>query len=63
VGIYLKVVCAKLYVSKIPINVADLLSDRVLLLFAENRLSILRILTDRGIGYYGKAQTDDYQFI
>jgi len=50
-----KVACAKLYTNKTPISAADLLNDRVLLLFAENRLPMLRILTDRGTEYCGKA--------
>jgi transposase InsO family protein len=52
---------AKLYTSKQPINAADLLNDRVLPFFEEKGLRVLRILTDRGTEYCGKADTHDYQ--
>jgi len=58
---YSKVVCAKLYTSKTPITAADLLNDRVLPLFEEHQLPMLRILTDRGTEYCGKAESHDYQ--
>jgi len=38
VDTYSKVACAKLYTSKTPITAADLLNDKVLLLFAEQGL-------------------------
>lgn len=41
---------AKLYTTKQPINTADLLNDRV-----------LRILTDRGTEFCGRADKHDYQ--
>ena len=40
---------------------ADLLNDRVLPFYEEHRLPLLRILTDRGTEYCGKAETHDYQ--
>ena len=52
---------AKLYTTKTPITAADLLNDRVLPFFAEHELPVLRILTDRGTEYCGKAETHDYQ--
>jgi transposase InsO family protein len=52
---------AKLYTSKQPINAADVLNDRVLPFFEEKGLRVLRILTDRGTEYCGKADTHDYQ--
>ncbi len=61
VDTYSKVACAKLYTMKTPITAADLLNDRVLPLFEEERLPMLRILTDRGTEYCGKAETHDFQ--
>lgn len=56
-----KVAHAKLYATKTPITAADLLNDRVLPFMEENGLPVLRILTDRGTEYCGKAETHDYQ--
>lgn len=61
VDTYSKVACAKLYTTKTPITAADLLNDRVLPLFIENELPLLRMLTDRGTEYCGKRETHDYQ--
>ncbi len=61
VDTYAKVAFAKLYTTKTPITAADLLNDRVLPFFAEHELPVLRILTDRGTEYCGKAETHDYQ--
>ncbi|WP_417345559.1 IS481 family transposase [Ferrimonas sp.] len=61
VDTYSKVACAKLYTTKTPITAADLLNDKVLPLFAEHGLPMLRILTDRGTEYCGKAEQHDYQ--
>jgi len=61
VDTYSKVACAKLYTSKTPITAADLLNDKVLPLFAEQGLPMLRILTDRGTEYCGKVESHDYQ--
>lgn len=52
---------AKLYTTKQPINAADLLNDRVLPFFEEKGLRLLRILTDRGTEFCGRADTHDYQ--
>ncbi|QFT34059.1 Integrase core domain protein [Labrenzia sp. THAF82] len=60
VDTYSKVACAKLYTTKTPIT-ADLLNDRVLPLFEDQDLPLLRILTDRGTDYCGKAESHDYQ--
>lgn len=60
VDTYSKVAMAKLYTTKTPITAADLLNDRVLPFFAEHRLGVLRILTDRGTEDCGKAETHDY---
>ena len=51
----------KLYTTKTPITSADLLNDRVLPLFQEHELPLLRILTDRGSEYCGRPEQHDYQ--
>jgi transposase InsO family protein len=61
VDTYSKVAFAKLYTTKTPITAADLLNDRVLPFFAEHDMGVLRILTDRGTEYCGKAETHDFQ--
>ena len=61
VDTYSKVAMAKLYTTKTPITSADLLNDRVLPLFAEHGMGLIRILTDRGTEYCGKPETHDYQ--
>jgi transposase InsO family protein len=58
---YAKVGFAKLYTTKTPITAADLLNDRALPFYEEHQLPLLRILTDRGTEYCGKAETHDYQ--
>lgn len=61
VDTYSKVAQCKLYTTKTPITAADLLNDRVLPLYAEQGLPVLRIMTDRGTEYCGKAESHDYQ--
>jgi len=61
VDTYAKVAFAKLYTTKTPITSADLLNDRVLPFYEEHNLPLLRILTDRGTEYCGKADRHDYQ--
>jgi transposase InsO family protein len=61
VDTYSKVAQAKLYTTKTPITAADLLNDRVLPLFEHHELPLLRILTDRGTEYCGKAERHDYE--
>jgi transposase InsO family protein len=58
---YAKVGFAKLYTTKTPITAADLLNDRVLPFYEEHQLPLLRILTDRGTEYCGRAETHNYQ--
>jgi transposase InsO family protein len=58
---YSKVAFAKLYNTKTPITAADLLNDRVLPYFERHELPMLRILTDRGTEYCGRAEKHDYQ--
>lgn len=61
VDTYSKVAFAKLYTTKTPITSADILNDKVLPFFEEQGLPLLRILTDRGTEYCGKAEHHDYQ--
>ena len=58
---YAKVAHAKLYTNKTPITGADILNDKVLPFMEEQGLPVLRILTDRGTEYCGRADTHDYQ--
>jgi transposase len=58
---YAKVGFAKLYTTKTPITAANLLNDKVLPFYEKHQLPLLRILTDRGTEYCGKAETHDYQ--
>jgi len=58
---YAKVAQAKLYTTKTPITAADMLNDKVLPFYEEHDLPILRILTDRGTEYCGRADRHDYQ--
>ena len=58
---YSKVALAKLYPTKTPITAADLLNDRVLPYFESHELPMLRMLTDRGTEYCGRADQHDYQ--
>ena len=61
VDTYSKVAHAKLYTTKTPITAADMLNDRVLPFYEEHSLPMLRILTDRGTEYCGRADQHDYQ--
>lgn len=61
VDTYSKIAFAKLYTTKTPITAADMLNDRVLPFFEQHSLPMLRILTDRGTEYCGKAEHHDYQ--
>lgn len=61
VDTYSKVAACKLYNMKTPITAADLLNDKVLPLFDEHKVPMLRILTDRGTEYCGKIDQHDYQ--
>lgn len=61
VDTYSKVAFSKLYTTKIAITAADMLNDKVLPFFEEKELPMLRILTDRGTEYCGKAEHHDYQ--
>lgn len=61
VDTYSKVAACKLYTTKTPITAADLLNDRVLPLFEEYGMNMIRILTDRGTEYCGRIQHHDYE--
>lgn len=61
VDTYSRVAFARLYTEKTAITAADTLNGTVLPFFAEEELSLLRILTDRGTEYCGKAQNHAYQ--
>lgn len=61
VDTYSKVAAAKLYTTKTPITAADLLNGRVLPVFDEHELPMLRILTDRGTEYCGRVEHHDYE--
>ncbi len=58
---YAKVAQAKLYNTKTPITAADMLNDKVLPFHEQYDLPVLRILTDRGTEYCGRADRHDYQ--
>lgn len=58
---YSKVAFAKLYTTKTPITAADLLNEKVLPFFEEQKLPMLRILTDRGTEYCGKVEQHNYE--
>lgn len=61
VDTYSRVAFAKLYTTKTPITAADMLNDQVLPFFEQHELPMLRILTDRGTEYCGRADRHDYQ--
>lgn len=61
VDTYSKVAHCKLYTTKTPITAADLLNDKVLPFYTNEELPVLRILTDRGTEYCGRADQHDYQ--
>lgn len=61
VDTYSKFAHCKLYTTKTPITAADLLNDCVLPFYLQERLPMLRILTDRGTEYCGRVEQHDYQ--
>jgi transposase InsO family protein len=58
---YSAVAFAKLYTTKHPINSADLLNDQVLPFFDQYEIPLLRLLTDRGTEFCGRADAHDYE--
>jgi len=61
VDTYTKVAFAKLYDRKNALVAADMLNDRVLPFFEEQKLPLLRVLTDRGTEYCGQREHHEYQ--
>jgi transposase InsO family protein len=58
---YSSVAFAKVYTAKVPLTAADALNDKVLPFFDEQRVDILRILTDRGTEFCGRLDKHPYQ--
>lgn len=58
---YCKVAQAKLYHSKDAITAADLLNDKVIPMYDDQDVRLLRMLTDRGTEYKGKLENHPYQ--
>jgi transposase InsO family protein len=61
VDTYTKVAVVKLYDRKNALVAADMLNDRVLPLYEEQGIPLLRILTDRGTEYCGAREHHEYQ--
>ena len=61
VDTYTRVAICKLYTEKTAITAADLLNDCVIAFFAEHKIDLLRILTDRGTEHCGKVEKHAYQ--
>ena len=58
---YSKLGFAKLYDRKTPITAADLLNDRVIPFFEEQRVPLQRVLTDRGAEFCGAHDRHEYE--
>jgi hypothetical protein len=58
---YSKLALVKLYDRKNALVAADLLNDRVLPFFEEQKVPRLRVLTDRGTEYCGNRECHEYQ--
>lgn len=58
---YSKVATAKLYDRKIALVAADMLNDRVVPLYDQYDIPLLRVLTDRGTEYCGAREHHEYQ--
>lgn len=58
---YTRVAFAKLYTSKHAITSADILNDKVLPFFEQQKISLLRILTDRGTEFNGRPENHEFQ--
>jgi transposase InsO family protein len=52
---------AKVYLDKTSLTAADLLNDKVLPFFDEQSIKVLRILSDNGPEYCGRAENHPYQ--
>lgn len=51
----------KLYTAKIPITAADLLNDRVLPFYKQEKVPVNAILTDRGTEFKGRLESHPYE--
>ena len=58
---YSKVAECKLYTMRTALAAADILNDRVLPFYEAAGMPVLRILTDRGSEYCGRADEHEYQ--
>jgi transposase InsO family protein len=58
---YSRVAFAKLYDRKNALVAADTLNDRVVPFFEEQKIPLLRVLTDRGTEYCGNREHHEYQ--
>ena len=58
---YSRVAFVKLYINKTAITAADILNDRIIPFFDEQKIKLQRILTDRGTEYCGKVDDHAYQ--
>ena len=58
---YAKAASAKLYDTKTPITSADLLNDKIIPIYDEAEIPLLRILTDRGTEYSGNPEHHPYE--
>lgn len=58
---YAKVATAKLYDRKIALVAADTLNDRVIPMYDQYGIPLMRILTDRGTEYCGAREHHEYQ--
>ena len=57
---YCKVALVKLYDRKHALTAADMLNDKVLPMYEEQGIPLLRILTDRGSEYCGNREHHEY---
>jgi transposase InsO family protein len=58
---YSRLAFAKLYSSKYAITSADILNDRVIPFFDQHQIPVLRMLTDRGSEFNGRADNHEYE--
>jgi hypothetical protein len=58
---YCKVAATKLYDRKTALTAADLLNDKVLPLYEQHQIPLLRMLTDRGTEYCGLADHHEFE--
>ncbi len=58
---YSNVGFAKVYLEKTSLTAADFMNDKVLPFFDKEGIRVLRMLTDRGTEYCGRAETHPYE--